>query len=85
MVRESSLANPYITNHISPKGDLTVRYPIITDEGKPTAEQSEECNRRARELVALWIWNDNWEENALLVRDARKDAMVRQWPELFRD
>ena len=54
------------------------------DPPMPTAEEMEECNRRTRETVALWMFNDNFEENALLVRDARKDAMVRQWPELFR-
>ena len=45
---------------------MTVRYPTITDEGMPTAEEMEEGNRRARELVALWVWNDNFEENGFL-------------------
>ena len=56
---------------------------FITDLDKPSAEESEACNRASRETVALWVWNDTFEENALLVRDARKT--VRQWPELFRD
>ena len=63
---------------------MTVRYPTITDLDKPTAEESEADNRRTRELVALWFFDDNFEERALLIRDARKDAMVRQWPEPFR-
>jgi hypothetical protein len=59
-------------------------YPTITCEGMPGAEEMEANNRRIRESYALWWADDNFEENALLVRDARKDAMVRQWPELFR-
>jgi hypothetical protein len=45
---------------------MTVRYPTITCEGMPTAEEMEEGNRRAREAVALWVFNDNYEENGFL-------------------
>jgi hypothetical protein len=38
----------------------------ITCEGMPTAEEMEEGNRRVRERVALWVWNDNWSENGFL-------------------
>jgi hypothetical protein len=38
----------------------------ITCEGMPTAEEMEEGNRRTRELVALWMFNDNFEENGFL-------------------
>jgi hypothetical protein len=61
-----------------------VRYFTDIDPPMPTAEQMEADNRRERESYALWMFDDVYEERALLVRDARKDAMVRQWPELFR-
>jgi len=48
-----------------------IRHPTITDENMPTAEEMEANNRRMREMVALWMWNDNFEENALLVREER--------------
>ena len=49
------------------------------DPPMPTAEDMEACNRRTRESYALWFFDDNFEENALLIRDARKT--VRQWPD----
>ena len=52
------------------------------DPPMPTAEEMEECNRRTRESYGLWMHDDDFEERALLIRDAR--ATVRQWPELFR-
>ena len=54
-----------------------IRHPTITDENMPTAEEMEANNRRMREMVALWMWNDNFEENALLVREER--ARVRHY------
>lgn len=38
----------------------------VTCWGHPTAEELEEGNRRLRERVALWIWNDDWYENNLI-------------------
>ena len=39
---------------------------FITDLDKPTAEESEASNRRSRETVPLWVFNDNFEENGFL-------------------
>lgn len=39
---------------------------FITDLDKPNAEESEASSRASREMVALWIWNDNFEENGFL-------------------
>jgi hypothetical protein len=38
----------------------------ITCWGMPTAEEMEAGNRRIRETVALWMFNDNFEENGFL-------------------
>lgn len=38
----------------------------ITCEGMPTALEMEEGNRRTRESYALWMFNDNFEENGFL-------------------
>lgn len=51
-----------------------MRGPIITDEFKLNAEEMEANNRRIRESYPLWMFDDNYEENALLVRAARKIA-----------
>ena len=59
-----------------------MRYITDLDPPPPTAEQMEADNRRTRESYGLWMFDDNFEERALLIRDARKT--VRQWPELFR-
>jgi hypothetical protein len=39
---------------------------FITDIDPPTAEEMEAGNRRSRETVALWMHNDNFEENGFL-------------------
>jgi hypothetical protein len=36
------------------------------DPPPPTAEEMEASNRRNRETVALWVFNDNFEENGFL-------------------
>jgi hypothetical protein len=40
----------------------------------PTAEQLEACAKRARQGVALWVWNDDHYENQLLWKKAWVEA-----------
>ena len=54
----------------------------ITCEGHPTAEQLEADAKRARESVALWVWNDDYYENELLMHeiiDQAKEEMFFAW------
>jgi hypothetical protein len=50
----------------------------------PSAEQLEASAKRARESVALWMWNDDWYENNLIwqqviaeVKEERAKAGLR--------
>ena len=46
----------------------------ITCWGHPMPEQMEEGARQVHESVALWVWNDDYYEHELLMREIIEQA-----------